>query len=440
MTRFLTLCLSLFIFSFKADAFIKVQEITSPGGIKAWYTYDSTSPIISMSFSFAGGSSVDPKGKSGTAEMLSSMLMQGAGPMDKKALVAKMQDLAIGIDFNAGLDFFSGTLQTIHGNREESFQLLGLILTQPNLSLQALEHVRRLLLTHLSNIKKDPKALAQRSLSKALFPEHVYGRPTYGNEASVRSLKQKDIKSYLQKYLVKSDLIIGITGKISVTEAGRLLDMAFGKLPQGKPVTSVANTKPQNWKEPILVEQDIPQSTIVFAQKGWRYGHKNFVAADLLLYILGGGMTSRLMEEIRIKKGYAYYVGSWMNPRVHSGLVAGNLGTSHLQTGEAIDLLKSEWRRLQEHGVTQKEFENAKKYLINSFPLRFQSSAAVARYLKVYQIYQFDVNYFQKRQEIIENITLNELNELAKMLLKPDQLGIVVVGRPFGKEGKVSQE
>lgn len=431
MKRFLILICTYFLFSFSASAFIKVQEITSPGGIKAWFAYDPVSPIISMNFSFSGGSAVESEGKSGTAEMSAGILMQGAGKMDKKALTAMMQDLAIEIDFQSNLDFFSGNLQTTHTNRIEAFKLLGLMLAKPNLVPQSLEHVRRLQLTYLANVKKDPRSLALRSLNKSLYPGHAYGRPSYGQEKSVRSLAQADIQAYLKKYIVKSGLVVGITGKISPEEAGELLDIAFGALPQGKSTPATAKIKPKSWKEPVLVEQNIPQSTIVFAQEGWRYGHKNFVAADFLIYILGGDLTSRLMEEIRIKKGYAYYVGSRMSPHVQSGLISGSLGTSHQHAQEAIQLLRAEWKRLKDHGVTPKEFEDTKKYLINSFALRFQSSAAVAAYLKMYQIYQFDVTYFQKRQEIIENITLAELNQLAKTLLKPDQLSIVVVGKPW---------
>ena len=414
-----------------ANAFIKAQEITSPGGIKAWFVFDPVSPLISIDFSFKGGGSVDPAEREGTADMLSSLLLEGTGNMDKKELAAKLQDLAINVNFDAEMDFLSGSLQTIYSNRDEAFQLLGQLLSRPRFNdLSALEHIKSLHLTYLANIAQNPGALAVRKANQILYPNHSYGRPVYGTEQAVRAMSMEDLRNYFKTYINSTGLIIGITGKITVEEAGRLIDMSFGVLPNHEVSDKVQDVTPAIAKAPIVIDQDIPQSTVLFAQNGWRYGHPDFYKASVLLHVLGSGDTSRLVDEIREKRGFAYYVYSRMNPSKHSGLVAGKLGTANANVDQAVRLVRTEWQRMRDHGVTQKELQSAKTYLINSFPLRFGNSAQLAAILKAYQIFGFDISYFQKRRELIESLTLEEVNKLASSLLKPEELTFVIVGRP----------
>jgi zinc protease len=159
---------------------IEIQEVTSPGGIKAWLVESPTIPLIAMNFAFKGGAALDPPGKEGLANFLTGMLDEGAGALDSKAFQAKLDELAMKMSYNAGFDWFEGSFQTLSRNRDETFRLLKLALSSPRFDSEPLERVRGQFLVSAKLDLEEPESIASRAWMKRAFGDHPYARESDG--------------------------------------------------------------------------------------------------------------------------------------------------------------------------------------------------------------------------------------------------------------------
>ncbi|MEQ8194665.1 MAG: pitrilysin family protein [Rhodospirillales bacterium] len=414
-----------------AQAGPKVERVVSPQGIEAWLIEDHANPIISVSFAFRGGASFDPKGKEGLARMVSALLDEGAGDLDSQAFQRQLEDFAVRLSFGARRDTFTGRLQTLTKNRDAAFDLLRLAVTSPRFDAEPVERIRNQLIASLKQDLDDPGRIASLALIGKLFPGHPYGRPTRGTMESVGKIAVADLRAFVKERLTHANLVIGVVGDIRPGELGALMDKTFAGLPKTGTGGVIADVMPQSDGKTTLVRKPIPQSAIVFAQRGLKRGDPDYYTGIVLNHILGGGgFTSRLYSEVREKRGLAYSVGTGLVPMENAALLWGTAGTANARAGETLKLIRAEWQRMAREGVKADELNDAKTYLTGSFPLRFTSSGRIAGMLVSMQLYGRGIDYFEKRNELIEAVTLEKINKLAKRLLTPEKLSIVVVGDP----------
>ncbi len=419
-----------------AAAGVKVQRVISPGGIEAWLVEDHLIPVIAVQFAFRGGSALDPEGKQGLAEMTSGLQDEGAGELDSQAFQGRLADLAISLSFRAGRDTYGGGMRTLTENRDAAFELLRLALTAPRFDPEPVRRIRGQILAGLARQAEDPDRIAGRAFSRAVFPGHPYGRPSNGTPDTVRALTADDLRGFVARRLARDNLVVGVTGDITTETLAPLLDATFGGLPDRAEAATVADAIPVAEGRVEVIDRDIPQSVAVFGHAGLKRDHPDFIAAYVLNYILGGGgFTSRLIEEVREKRGLAYSVYSYLQPMDHAALIVGGVATKNASAGQSIELIRSEWRRMRASGPSAEELDQAKTYLTGSYPLRFTSTNRIARILVGLQINRLGIDYIDRRNGLIEAVTLNGIRDLANRLLDPDALSFTVVGRPQGLSG-----
>ncbi|NQU56086.1 MAG: insulinase family protein [Rhodospirillales bacterium] len=417
----------------KADHTVNVVKVVSPGGIEAWLVSDHLNPIINMRFAFLGGASQDPDGKDGLANMVSGLLDEGAGDMDSQSFQRRLEDLSVDLRFSAGRDTFGGRLKTLSENKDQAFELLRLAVLEPRFDEAPFKRIRGQILAGLRHDQEDPNTVAGQALARELFPNHPYGHPVDGSEATIQAITGDDLKAFVRQRLAQDNLMIGVVGDIDASELGRRLDQVFAGLPTVSETLSVKEVQPNSNGRIKVVQMAIPQSAIAFAQKGLKRDDADFYTAYVLNHILGGGsFSSRLYEQIREKRGLAYSIGSYLYPLRHAGLIQGYGGTANESVGETLKVLKNQWRAMTETGVSAEELANAKTYLIGSYPLRFTSSGAIASILVSMQVQELGIDYLDRRNKLIEAVTLKDINQLAKRLLDPDNMVVVVVGAPVG--------
>ncbi|MGA0392734.1 MAG: M16 family metallopeptidase [Rhodospirillales bacterium] len=411
----------------------KVQRVISPQGIEAWLVEDHSNPILSVRFAFRGGAALDPAGKEGLANMVSGLLDEGAGDLDSQAFQRKLEDLSVRLRFSAGRDSFFGRLKTLSKRRDKAFDLLRVALTSPRFDDEPVERIRSQIIAGLKQELEDPDTIASRALMRRLFPSHPYGRVVRGSIKSVQSLTQNDLRAFVKQRLARSNLIIGVVGDIRADELGKLIDKAFAGLPKAASTAAVKDVVPFTDGKVTVIKKQFPQSSIAFAQRGLMRNDPDFYTLYVLNYILGrGGFTSRLYLEVREKRGLAYSVSTGLYPLDHTALIWGSSGTANKRAAETLKVVRAEWARLAQKGVTPKELQDAKTYLTGSFPLRFTSSGRIASILLSMQFNNLGLDYLDKRNGLIEKVTLKEVNALARRLLDPKKLSIVVVGDPKG--------
>ncbi|HJO71238.1 MAG TPA: pitrilysin family protein [Rhodospirillales bacterium] len=414
-------------------AAVEVERVRSAGGIEAWLVRDHANPIITVRLAFRGGAALDPAGKEGLAEMASSLLDEGAGDLDSQAFQGRLEDLSISLRFDAGRDVFGGRLRTLIENRDAAFGLLRLALNAPRFDEAPVKRIRTQILTSLKRNLEEPNTIARRALARALFPNHPYGRPVRGTLESVGAVSVGDLRRFVAGRLGRDNLVIGVVGDISADELAPLLDRTFGALPAKASSWSVPDTRPRVSGETVVINKPVPQSAIVFGHGGPKRDDPDFYAAYVMNYVLGGGgFTSRLYNEVREKRGLAYSVYSYLNPLDHAALIVGGAGTANQRVADALAVVRAIWRRMAEEGPSAQELANAKTYLTGSFPLRFTSSRSVAGILVAMQLESLGIDYLDRRNGLIEAVTLADVGRVARRFLDPDGLTVVVVGEPDG--------
>ncbi|MFI4995518.1 MAG: M16 family metallopeptidase [Hyphomicrobiales bacterium] len=409
-----------------------VRKVTSPGGIEAWLVEDHANPLVAVQFAFAGGSSQDPAGKPGTAYLLSGMLDEGAGPYESAAFHEKIEDLAIDLHFDVDRDYFTGSLKSLTKNRDEAFELLRLSLAEPRFDASAIERVKAQILAGLKREAKEPNAIARNAFAAAAFPNHPYGMPLKGTLDGVPAIGRADLDAYRRRILARDGLRIAVVGDIDEAMLAVALDRVFGGLPAHaalSPVVDIAMAGGQTRS----IDLPVPQSTIVFGVPGLARKNKDFVPAVVMNHILGGGsFTSRLWQEVREKRGLAYSVYSGLSPFRHSAMLAGATSTKNERAHESISVITEEIGSFAGGDVSADELDKAKKFLTGSYALRFDTSTKMARELLQAQLDDLGMDYFDRRNAEIAAVSADDIERVAKRLLDPKKMLVVVVGQPEG--------
>ena len=412
---------------------VDVKEVTGESGVTAWLVEDHTNPIISVRFAWRGGAALDPEGKAGLANLVSGLLDEGAGDLDSKTFQRTLDEHSISLSFSAGKDTFSGNLTMLTAKADEAWHLLDLALSKPRFDDEPVARIRGQILAGLRQDEENPDAIAGRTLMQALYPGHPYANPSDGTVASVEGLTRDDLLAFVRERLARNNLVIGVVGDIRADELAVAIDKVFGRLPAEAVDGSVADIETPFDGSTTVVRKNVPQSSILFAQPGPDRHHEDFYALYVMNHILGGGgFTARLYNEVREKRGLAYSVYSYMAPYDHTAMIAGGAGTVNARVGETVDVIREEWRRMAEEGITESELDDAKKYMTGSYPLRFTSSGNIADMLVGLQLDDLGRDYFDIRNDLIEAVTLEDVNDAARRWLDPDSLTIVVVGDPEG--------
>lgn len=409
-----------------------IERVVSPGGIEAWLVHEPAVPMIAVDFAFAGGATQDPAGKAGTANLVSSLLDDGVGPYDSKAFHERLERKAIELNYEAERDTLRGSLRTLTENRDEAFEALRLGLTAARFDPTDVELNRAQIMSTLRRATTNPTEIASRSWWHAAFADHPYGRPVVGTLESVPTITVDDLRDYTRRVLARGNLKVAVVGDIDAEAVKAMLDRVFGSLPAQPDLTPVANVTPQGLGRRIVIKLDVPQAVVTFGGPGIARKDPDFMAAYIVNHILGGGsFSSRLYQEVREKRGLAYSVYDslvWLN---HSAVFLGGTATRADRTGETLDLIQKEIRRLAEDGPTADELAKAKAYLNGSFALNLDTSSKIAALLVQLQRDGLGIDYFSRRPEMINAVTLDDARRVAKRLLDAGLL-VTVVGRPEG--------
>ena len=412
---------------------MNIEKVTSPSGIEAWLVQEDNVPMIALRFAFKGGAVQDARGREGTAYLLSGLLDEGAGELDSRAFQEKVEELTVRLSFDASRDHFSGSFQTLTERKTEAFDLLKLALTKPRFDQDAIDRVRGQILSSLKFDANNPQNVAQLAWFKSAYNGHPYGRPTKGTEQSVQALTREDLIAAHKAVFAREHLKVAVVGDISAEELAPLLDHVFGDLPEKSGIKPVASSEAVFGPELDVVNMIVPQSVVQFGHQGVKRRDDDFIPAYILNYILGGGgFASRLMTEVREKRGLAYSIYSYLYPLEHGALVLGGVATKNASVQEAIELIKKEVTRLGHEGPTEEEFQNAKDYLTGSYALRFDTSSKIAGQLLWIQVEGLGIDYVTSRNEQIKKVTHQRIKEVAKRLLHGNKLRFTVVGQPNG--------
>ncbi len=423
--------------SFAAD----VQEAYArQARVRAWLVEERKLPIISIHFAFQGGSEQDPADKQGLAALIAAALTQGAGELDSAAFQQQLADRSITLDFRAGRDEFSGTLKCLSADKEKAFELLRLALTKPRFDAVEVERLRAKQSTRVRTLFADPEWQARHALLSYLFDGHPYSQRQMGTLQTLSTIMPEDMRAFVDTHFARQTLTVGAAGDIRPGELAQALEDVFGDLPLRAKLTPVADTA-EKGPMSILVRREGTQTNLFFALPGPKRDDPDYYAAEIANYILGGGgFSSRLMQDMRDKKGLTYGISTYLAPAQQAGLIMGAVAVDNPKAGEALASIRSIWHRFYLEKPSEKEIEAAKDYLTGSAPLALTSTDRIAALLVSMQREDLGRDYLSRYPKIIRGVTSADMHRVIDRFFNPDKIVIAFAGKPIGVSAKQVKE
>ena len=427
---------SALVFSFltvlPAQAEVKIQEVISPGGITAWLVEEPSIPFMALELRFRGGGSLDRPEKRGALNLMTGLLEEGAGDLDSRGFARAVENLAASFSYNLNSDFLSVSARFLSENRDDAVALLRSSIVDPNFNEPDIERVRGQVFAGLLSDTTDPDAIVGAAFNRMTFGDHPYATDLSGTNESVAALTREDLVNAHGDIFAKDRLYVGAVGDITPAELAILVDELLGDLPEtGAPQPPAAEVTIEGGV--TVVDFNTPQSVALFGHTGIALEDPDYFSATILNHVLGGGsFESRLMNEVREKRGLTYGVSTFLVPRDHAATYQGQVASANDRIAEAISVIRDEWSKAAEKGVTAEELRNAKTYITGAYPLRFDGNAPIARIMVGMQMIGFPIDYIATRNDKVEAVTLEDVNRVAAELLDVDGLHFVVVGKPVG--------
>ncbi|OCX66163.1 zinc protease [Thioclava sp. SK-1] len=411
---------------------VDIQEVTSPGGITAWLVEAHDIPFTALEIRFKGGASLDAEGKRGEINLMTATLEEGAGQMNSQDFAAAQEALAAQFRFNVGDDSLSVSARMLSENRDQAVTLLREALVNPRFDQTAVDRVRGQVQSIIASEQRDPNDMAGTAFNAQAYGDHPYATSLNGTAQSVKALTREDMFDAKARVMARDRMVVSAVGDITPQELGPMLDRLLGDLPEaGAPMPPAATIGLTGGVTQI--DYDSPQSVVVFGQAAIGMNDPDFFPAFVLNQIIGaGGFSSRLMTEVREKRGLTYGIYTYLVDKDLAQTWQGGFSSANEKTAEAIDVVKAEWARAATGEVTDAELENAKTYLTGAYPLRFDGNGQIASILAGMQLSDMPIDYINSRNDKVMAVTREDISRVAKRLLAADALRFVVVGRPVG--------
>jgi zinc protease len=415
-----------------ADA-MNIQQITSPGGIKAWLVEEHSVPLISLRYAFDGGNSQDPPGKEGLANFITAMMDEGAADIKSEDYQERMEDIAMRMSYDDSKDSLYGSFETLSKNRDKAVELLKISVQKPRFDTDAVERIKQQLLANIAYADKDPEKVATREWYAQAFPKHPYGKPSNGTAETVSKITHDDLAEFHKRNFARDNLKVVAVGDITAAELGKILDDVFGALPAKADLLPVTKTEPVPGGSQKIIEMGVPQSVAIFGVGAMARKDPDFIAGFVVNHILGGGgFSAKLMEEVREKRGLAYSVYTYLQPYQHASILVGSVATKNASMAESLNIIRGEMKKMAENGPTAEDLQAAKDYLTGSYALRFDTNSKIASQLLGLMQEGFGPDYVENRNAMINAVTMDDAKRVAARMLRPENLVVTIVGKPAG--------
>jgi len=415
-----------------ARAAVDIVEVTSPGGITAWLVEEPSIPFVALELRFKGGSALDATGKRGAINLMTGLLEEGAGDLDARGFAEARERLAASFDFDVSNDALSISARFLTENRDEAVDLLRSAVVETRFDPDAIARVRAQVISGIRSDATDPNEIASDTFARLVYGDHPYATSDSGTEESVTALTREDLVDARDRVIARDRVYVGAAGDISPEELGALLDRLLADLPDtGAAMPGEADVAEDGFVE--IVPFDVPQSVALFGHEGIARDDPDFFAAFVLNEVFGGsGRQSRLSDEVREKRGLTYGIGTYLVDYDHADMLLGQVASANEVVAEAIEVVKNEWARVAEEGVTEDELASIKTYLTGAYPLRFDGNGPIARIMVGMQMQDLPIDYINTRNDKVNAVTLEDVRRVAERLYDPEALKFVVVGQPQG--------
>ena len=408
---------------------LEIKRSTLSNGAVLLVSEEHQLPMVTLSIAFDAGARRDPKGKEGLAELTARCLSQGTKQLTATEFDQKVDFMGSSVGVNAGRDYANGGMTTLKKYQTDTLKLLAEILVEPGLRDADIERKRAEQVAQIKAAEEEPGYTAEVTFTKELFGDSPYGHPGAGFAESVGKLTVDDVRNFYRDYYKLGSAVIAATGDVSADEIKASLEKELAGLAGTVP----AQSDPPAVKVPTglhvkLIDRSVQQANIIMGFGGVARSNPDYYRLQVMNYILGGGgFSSRLMQVVRSKAGLAYSIGSEFEPGKFPGSFTVGLQTKNQSANQAIDLILQQLREIQEKPVSDAELDATRKFLIGSFPLKIDKQSGIASFMLQVELYGLGLDYAEKYPKLIEAVTKEDVQRVAKEYLHPDAVILVAV-------------
>ena len=421
--------LALLLQSYAVFAGVNIQHWTTAQGSEVYFVENHGLPMMDVSVNFPAGSAYDTAQTSGMAGVTHHMMALVAGGLDEEALTNRFADIGAVLGSSFDADRASFRLRTLTSEQKSALEAFSLVLHRPDFPETVLKREQARMVAGLQEAETEPDSIAQKTFMQSLYGAHPYGLDESGEVDTISALTAAQLRQFYQTHYSAKSAVIAMIGDLTVAQARQIAAQLSAGLPQGPAVAAVPAVAPLKTASLKKIAHPALQAHILLGQPGNRRGDPDFFPLYVGNYILGGGgFVSRLTEEVREKRGLAYSVYSYFMPMAALGPFQIGLQTKKAQADEALKLVRATVQQFVNKGVTEQELQAARNNLIGGFPLRIDSNGKILEYLSVIGFYRLPLDYLDRFNEEIAQVTVAQINDVFKRRIHPEQFATVIVG------------
>jgi len=392
-------------------------EYIETNGLKVPVIFESDTrlPLVTMQFTFTNSGSIADTSKAGLAKFSARVMNEGTKKLGSSAFAESLESKAIHIGASTGTETFVMEVGCLKEEFDEALEKFDTLLKDPNFTKDAVQKVKTMTVGSLSRKENDFDYIASKELKSILFKDTVLANPASGTIESVESITLNDVKSFINSHLSSSNLIVVLGGDVDIADAKKKIAKIISQLPQGK-VSKVKNYPTVSKASESILKKETEQAYIYFGSPyNMSVDSEDYYKARIATFILGtGGFGSRLMEEIRVKRGLAYSAYARVSVTKSSSFFTGYLQTKLDSLQEAQKTVNEVIAEFVKNGVTQEELDQTKKFILGSEPLRVEtmSQRLNRTFMEYYKGH--DLGHSVEELKKIEKLKLKELNKFIK--------------------------
>jgi zinc protease len=410
-----------------------IQHWQAKSGAQVYFVEDHGLPMLDVAVNFPAGSSFDTAETSGLAALTQGMLDHGAQGLSEDDISRKLADIGAELGGSFDMDRAGVSLRTLSSvaEREQALSILAALLQHPTFPENILAREKEHVIAALKESETQPEAIAAKAFGKAVYDGHPYGLAPEGEIPAIEKIGRADIEAFYNAHYSAKSAVVALMGDLTRAEAEAIAQRLTAQLPEGGASPPIPPVVMQIKASEQRIPHPATQSHILIGAPGISRTDPDYFTLYVGNYILGGGgFVSRLMNEVREKRGMAYSIYSYFTPMRQPGPFQIGLQTKKEQADEALKMVRATLREFVDKGPTEKELVAAKDNIIGGFPLRIDSNKKILDYLSVIGFYGLPLTYLDDFTGKVEKVTVAQIRDAFKRRVNPDELATVIVGAP----------
>ena len=429
----LRLWLALVVCALSAPAYalLPIQYWQTSSGAQIYFVENRDLPMLDVSVDFPAGAAFDTRGKSGLASLTLNLLKLGAAGLSEDEISRRMADVGAQLAGRFDSDRAGLSLRTLSSSTEmrEALDLLARVLQHPDFPAAVLEREKTRTIGALREADTRPEEIADKNFNALIYGDHPYGLRLSGEAETVGALTREDLTGFYQRHYAADRAVVAVMGNISRREAEVIADQLTAELPRPRAPAVMPEVRSLERAETRVIAHSASQSHVLIGAPGIKRGDPDYFPLFVGNYILGGGgFVSRILEEVRQKRGLAYSAYSYFSPLMERGPFVIGLQTRRDQVGEAVGVVRDTLKVFVAKGPSADELKKAKQNIVGGFPLRIDSNRKIVDYLAVIGFYRLPLSYLDDFVRNVEKVTLADIRNAFKRRVDPERLVTVIVG------------